>query len=151
MNSSRRVTTAIAVLVLSVPAFAHVRSTPRESALGATETYTFRVPSERGLTTTAVVVDVPEGVTIVSVSAPEGAAHAETMLNGRIVHITWTIQIAAGAVANLEVVAKNPTRGESIIWKAHQKYSDGSVSDWVGAEGTPNPAPFTTLIAPDKK
>lgn len=130
---------------------AHVRATPRESPLGGTETYTFRVPSERGLRTTSVVLDVPDGVTVLSVTAPDGATHAEATAAGRIVQVTWTIEIAPDAVAQLTLVARNPARGESIIWKVHQKYSDGSVSDWVGAEGTPNPAPFTTLVPADVK
>jgi len=153
MSSSlmTRAATAVAVLVLSAPVLAHIRATPRESSPGATETYAFRVPSERGLTTVGVVLDVPDGVTIVSVTAPDGATHAEKTEAGRIVQVTWTIRIAPGDVAQLGIVAKNPARGESIIWKVHQMYADGPVSDWVGAEGTPNPAPLTTLVKPDAK
>jgi len=35
-----------AMLLVAAPAFAHVGVAPRESKLGATETYTLRVPSE---------------------------------------------------------------------------------------------------------
>ena len=48
------------------------------------------------------------------------------------------------------IVAKNPVQGDSIAWKVHQKYSDGMISDWVGAPGTPAPAPVTKLVPADK-
>lgn len=143
----KSVVLAVAALLVAVPASAHVGVNPRESKLGATETYTLRVPSEGGKTTTQVVLDVPEGVTVVSVSAPEGARHEEKKVGDRVVQVTWTIEIKAGAVAQLSFVAKNPTQGDSIIWKVHQKYSDDTVSDWVGPAGSRAPAPVTRLVA----
>jgi len=134
------------LLVVASPAFAHVGVLPRESKTGATENYTFRVPSEGGKTTTTVVLDVPDSVSILTVSAPEGATHAETRTNGRVTGVTWTIQIAPGASAELRFVAKNPDRGDTIVWKVHQKYSDGTVSDWIGEAGSRSPAPVTKLV-----
>ena len=136
---------ALLSLVAS-PAFAHVGVSPRESKPGATETYTLRVPSEGGKTTTSVVLEVPEGVIIMSVTAPEGAKHEEKKVGDRIVQVTWTIEIKAGANAQLSFVAKNPAQGESITWKVHQKYADDTTSDWVGAAGSRNPAPVTKLV-----
>lgn len=139
-----------AMVLVSAPAFAHVGITPRESKLGATETYTLRVPSEGGMMTTSVVLEVPDGVTIVSVTAPEGAKHEEKKVGDRIVQVTWTVEIKAGASAQLSFVAKNPAQGESIAWKVHQKYSDGMSSDWVGAAGTRAPAPVTRLLPAER-
>jgi uncharacterized protein YcnI len=142
-----KTTMLVGVLLLSAtPAFAHVAVTPRESKAGATETYTLRVPSEGGKTTTSVVLDVPDGVTILSVMGPEGAKHEEKKSGDRIVQITWTIEIKAGASAQLTFVAKNPPQGDSISWKVHQHYSDSTVSDWVGAVGSRAPAPATKLL-----
>ena len=141
---------AAAMLFVSVPAFAHVGITPRESKLGATEAYTLRVPSEGGMTTTSVVLDVPDGVSVTSVTAPEGAKHEEKKVGDRIVQVIWTVEIKAGASAQLSFVAKNPAQGESISWKVHQKYSDGMTSDWVGAAGTRAPAPVTKLLPADR-
>jgi len=138
--------TAAVLMFVATPAFAHVGVTPRESKAGATETYTLRVPSEGGMTTTSVVLDVPDGVTIVSVSAPDGAKHEEKKTGDRITQVTWTIEIKAGARAELSFVAKNPAQGDAIAWKVHQKYSDGMVSDWVGAAGSRSPAPVTKLL-----
>ena len=139
-----------AILLLAVPAFAHVTVTPLESQLGATESYAFRVPSEGGMTTTSVVLDVPDGVTIVSVGAPSGVKHDETRKGDRIVSVTWTVEIKAGASAALSFVAKNPLEGSFITWNVHQKYADGMTSDWIGGAGSRTPAPITK-IAPGTK
>jgi len=141
---------AAAALLVAVPASAHVGVTPRESKVGATETYTLRVPSEGGKTTTQVVLEVPDGVTIVSVSAPDGAKHEAKKLGDRIVQVTWTIEIKAGASAQLSFVARNPAQGDSIAWKVHQKYSDDTVSDWVGPASSRAPAPVTKLLPAEK-
>lgn len=137
---------ATAILLVAAPASAHVGVTPRESKPGETQEYTFRVPSEGGMTTTSVVLDVPDGVTIVSVASAEGIKHEEKKVDDRIVQITWTVNIKPGAAAQLVFVAKNPAQAASIAWMVHQKYSDGMSSDWVGAPGTRSPAPVTTLV-----
>ncbi len=93
-----------------------------------------------------MILDVPDGVTIMSVSAPEGARHEEQKVGDRLVQVTWTIEIKAWASAQLSFVAKNPTQGESIAWKVHQKYSGGMTSDWVGPAGSRAPAPVTRLV-----
>ena len=134
-----------ATLLLAAPVFAHVTVKPGESPLGSTEKYTFRVPSEGGMTTTAVTLDVPDGVTIVSVEAPAGARHEETRQGDRVVSITWTIEIKAGAFAELSLTAMNPPAGPEISWHVHQVYSDGMKSDWTGGAGTRTPAPVTKL------
>ena len=132
------------VLLIAAPAFAHVGVTPAQSTPGATETYTLRVPSEGGRTTTGVVLTVPDGVTVVSVTAPTGAKHEEKRTGDRVVEVTWTVAIKAGARAELSFVAKNPTEGSAITWKVTQQYSDGSNSAWspetklAASTGEPN-------------
>src|SRR5262245_5864918 len=137
----------LGVLLTAAPAYAHVGVTPRESTPGATETYTFRVPSEGGRSTTGVTMEVPDGVTVVSVSAPPDATHSEKRARDRVVEVTWTVAIAAGASAQLSFVAQNPPTGDAIVWNVHQKYADGTASDWVGAAGTRAPAPVTRLTS----
>ena len=140
----------IAVVAMVVAAgtvlLAHVGVAPRESKLGDTETYTFSVPSEGGMSTNVVVLDVPDGVTVTSVSAPDGATHEETKEGDRIVQITWKVAIKSGTSAKLSLVGKNPSNGTEIVWKIHQKYTDGMSSDWVGVGGSRNPAPVTKLV-----
>src|SRR6185295_17975429 len=142
----KTVALATAILLVATPALAHVTVSPKQSKLGATETYTLTVPSE-GMITASVVLDVPDDVTIVSVNAPGNIKHEEKKVGDRIVTITWTIEIKAGASSQLSFVAKNPAKGSAITWKVHQRYSDGMLSDWTGAPGTSAPAPVTTLVA----
>ena len=61
----------VAVLAFTTTAFAHVRVTPRESKPGAKGTYTLRVPTEGKVTTRSVTLEVPEGVSVLSASAPD--------------------------------------------------------------------------------
>ena len=137
-------TTAILLAGLSVEA--HVRVTPAESKAAATETYTARVPTEGKVTTTSVELDVPEGVTIVSVSAPPGASYEVKKNGDHIVAIVWTTNIKPGDVELLSFSARNPGSGDEIVWKFHQRYEDGTSSEWTGPAGSRGPAPVTTLV-----
>ncbi len=139
----------VTTLLLGVPALAraHVTVNPRASNPGAEETYTVRVPTEKPVATTFVELEVPEGVTVSKVSAPEGATHEEKRVAGRIVTIIWTKDIKPKESAEFTFVAKNPATGAEITWKVHQRYSDGTVSDWspkttlaASAEATASPA-----------
>ena len=136
-----------ALLSISTVAEAHVRVTPRESKASATETYTARVPTEGKVTTTSVQLDVPEGVAIVSASAPGGTKYEFIRAADRIVGVTWTVEIKPGEALELGFVARNPSTGDEIVWKVHQRYADGTSSEWVGPAGTQAPAPVTKLIA----
>ena len=138
--------TVTALFVCAV-AQAHVRITPGESKVGATETYTARVPTEGKVATTSVQLDVPDGVTVVSALAPAGATYDLKRDGGRIVAITWTVDIKPGEASQLSFVARIPNAGEQIAWKAHQRYADGTSSDWIGAAGTRQPALVTKLTA----
>ena len=133
-------------LLMTGLAFGHVHITPVQSMSGATETYRLRVPSEGGRTTTSVVLAVPDGMTIASISSQTGVTHDEKRMGDRIAEITWMVEIKAGESAELSFVARNPT-DPLIIWKVTQKYSDGSSSAWVGPPRDRSPAPITKLGA----
>lgn len=134
------------LLSVCAVAEAHVRITPRESKPGATETYTARVPTEGKVTTISVQLDVPDGVTIVSASAPAGMKCELKRDGDRIVAIIWTVEIKPGEATELPFVARNPTSGDEIVWKVHQRYADGTSSEWIGPAGTRGPAPVTKLL-----
>ena len=122
----------VITLLLGVPAIAkaHVTVNPRASKPGAEEQYTVRVPTEKQVATTSVELEVPDSITVSDVSAPEGATHEEKRQTGRIVTIIWTKEIKPRERAEFTFVAKNPASGAEITWKIHQRYSDGTVSDW---------------------
>ena len=136
----------VVALFVCAAAEAHVRVTPVESSAGATETYSARVPTEGTVTTTSVQLDVPDGMTIVSASAPAGASYELKRDGARIVAIVWTTTIKPGEVAMLSFVARNPKAGDQIEWKVHQRYADGTSDDWTGPAGDRRPAPITKLL-----
>ena len=144
---TRTVTCTLAAMLLATAAQAHVSVRPRESKLGATEKYIARVPTEGKVATTSVELDIPAGVAVESVEPADGVTSAMKREGGRVVSITWTVTIEPGANRELSFTAKNPSEGTEIAWKAHQRYSDGTSSEWVGAAGTRQPAPVTKLTA----
>src|SRR5581483_5540064 len=124
-------------------AHAHVTVRPRESKAGAAETYTVRVPTEGKVATTSIEVEIPRGVIVNSVDPADGAKSEMKREGGRVVSITWTVTIEPGQNRELVFKATNPSDATEIVWKAHQRYGDGSSSEWVGAAGTRQPAPVT--------
>ena len=143
----RHLLAAFTLTLVAANAFAHVSVRPRESKPGNTEKYTVRVPTEGKVATTSVVLDVPQGVTIDSVEAVDGVTSDLKREGGRVVSITWTVTINPGDNKEFVFVAKNPSDAPEIAWKAHQRYVDGTSSEWVGAAGTRQPAPVTKLTA----
>lgn len=83
---------ALAVLVPSL-AFAHVTVRPRESAPGAEEKYTVRVPTEGAVSTVILELEIPVGVTVLDVPHPEGATHEVKKADGRITSVVWSKDI----------------------------------------------------------
>ena len=127
-------------------AFAHVTVRPRESAPGAEEKYTVRVPTEGAVATVKLELEIPDGVTVLDVPHPEGATHDVKRVNGRVTAIIWTKEIKPKEAAEFTFIARNPKSGESIAWKAHQHFSDGTTADWVGPPDK-RPASMTKLVA----
>ena len=122
-------------------AHAHVRIQPAESRPGAKQTYTVRVPTEGKVATTALVLDVPDGVSAVSA---DGQAEL-TKMGEKTLSITWKAEIPPGQSQTFTFEATNPGSGQQIVWKAHQHYADGSSRDWTDAPSSKNPAPVTRL------
>lgn len=143
-----RVVTITALLLLSVTAAqAHVTIRPREAKVGATETYTMRVPTEGKVATTSIELEVPEGVTIVTINGPSGTFEQKKS-GDRVTSITWNVDIQPAQSQEITFEAKNPASGTEIAWKVHQRYSDGTSSDWVEPAGSRRPGPVTKLTPP---
>ena len=136
----------VMALFVCVVAEAHVRITPAESRADTTETYSARVPTEGKVTTTSVQLDVPDDVSIVSASAPSGASYEFKRDGDRIVSVVWTTAIKPGDSEMLSFVARNPKSGGQIVWKVHQRYADGTSSEWTGPVGSRAPAPVTKVL-----
>jgi uncharacterized protein YcnI len=135
----------VCTLLVATAAHAHVSVRPRESKMGTTEKYTVRVPTEGKVATTSVELEIPQGVTVDSVDPIDGVKSDMKREGGRVVSITWTVTTDPGANREFTFTAKNPAEGTEIAWKAHQRYSDNTSSEWVGAAGSRQPAPVTKL------
>ena len=121
----------VGLLMGAHPAWAHVTVAPRESRPGISERYTVRVPTEGKVATVEVELEIPEGITI-SPQASTGWTHTLKRTGDRVTSIVWTTDIKPGEFAEFGFIGRNPKTGESIVWKAHQRYSDGTASHWVG-------------------
>jgi uncharacterized protein YcnI len=136
---------AIAMTLLTTHlAFAHVTVWPQQSRAGATERYTVRVPTERAVSTLSLELEVPSGVAITGILAPAGFTYDVKRDGTRIVSITWKQEIKVGEIGEFVFFAKNPAAAQ-VAWKAHQRYADGMVDDWIGPAGDRRPAPIVKL------
>jgi uncharacterized protein YcnI len=144
---TNRLLTTVGLLLLSATAAqAHITIRPRESKVGATETYTMRVPTEGTVATTSVELEVPDGVTIVTINGTAGSAEQQKS-GDRVTSVTWKVDIQPAQSQELTFVAKNPASRSEIAWKVHQRYSDGTSSDWVEPAGGRRPGPVTKLVS----
>lgn len=143
----KRATFAAVVLVVTTSVVdAHVSVLPRQSQGGAEQRYTVRVPTEGRVATTSVELEVPPDMTIIEVLPGDGYTFETRREGNRIVAITWTREIPPKQSAEFAFVARNPQSAQ-IVWKAHQRFADGTTADWVGVEGDRRPAAITKLSA----
>ena len=125
---------------------AHVVVTPRESAPGAEQVYTVRVPTEGTVPSTSLELDIPEGLHVMQVAAGDGFTFDVKKDGSRIVSITWKREIKPKEFALFTFTAHNPQTGV-LQWKAHQTFADGSMRHWIGERGSKEPASATTIVA----
>ena len=129
------------IMFIALPAIAHVRVTPGESKAGSQQIYSVRVPTEGKVATVSVDIEIPEGVAVVSTSS--GGVMAKT--GDRVTSITWKATIEPGQAREFTFEATNPSQIQRLVWKAHQHFADGSISDWVEEKGGRRPASATEL------
>ena len=142
----RRIAAGVICLVLSLAVLdAHVVVTPRESAAGAEQLYTVRVPTEGTVSSMSLELDIPEGLHVMQVTPGDGFTFDVKKDGNRIVSITWKREIKPKEFALFTFTAHNPPSG-SLQWKAHQTFADGSMIHWIGERGTKQPASVTTIV-----
>lgn len=148
------------VVLTSVMAFswftgiasAHVTVQPNETTQGKYEVFTVRVPSESEESpTTKVEVKFPEGVSV-SRFEPEPGWKYELQKDAtdKITGVIWTAEgegLSPTEFIQFNFQGKVGDQATELTWKAYQTYKDGSVVEWVGADGSEKPA-SVTLVNP---
>lgn len=132
--------TSVFALIAS-QVMAHVQVTPAESRAGVQQTYAVRIPTEGKVATVSVELEIPNGLEVLSSSSGTEVKRDA----GHIVSIIWKGEIAPGQVREFTFEAINPAQIQNLVWKAHQHFADGSVSDWIEAKGERHPASVTQL------
>ena len=134
---------AVTALVVAPAAFAHAIMSPPVAKAKVLQQFTLSVPTEKeGVTTRSVELFVPAGFHIDSFEPSPGWTRSEDA-SGYI----W----AGGRVPTDEdaVFRFNATLDSSKRYtlKVRQAYSDGSVVEWNGSEGSDTPAPVVEGVS----
>ncbi len=146
----RKLTGAALALACASLMFAHIRIAPTESAPGAREKYTMRVPNEKQVATIRVEGEFPAGLDIYDFEFKPGwKIDFKKDDNGKIVGATWIGKIVPYEFVEFGMLGINPKEGASLVWKFVQYYEDGSKEEFTGPLGSRLPSPVTTLRKPE--
>jgi uncharacterized protein YcnI len=146
--AAKLIAVAIAIAVVS-QASAHVTVAPRTSRDGAHEKYVVRVPTEGTVATASIELTIPEGVVVTSMGAAVGHTYELRKSGGRIASVVWSMKINPGEFAEFAFIARNPKDAKELVWKAVQRFADGTSTQWIGPPGDKRPAAVTTLSGGD--
>jgi uncharacterized protein YcnI len=142
---------AAGALLFAGMASAHVTVKPSISQPNAWETYTLKVPVEKNIPTTKVALKIPKEVVFKQYEpVPNWKVATEKDSSGKVTTVTWTTEkdgIQAGQYQRFSFVAQNADQNTAAAWDAFQYYSDGSIVEWTGDEGSNNPHSITEITA----
>lgn len=133
-------------------ASAHVTVLPKETTQGSYEKFAVRVPTEKDIPTVKVEVKFPlDSVSISRFEPKPGWKYELTKdANNKITGVIWTATgegLGATEFGEFYMQGKVADNATAITWKAYQTYKDGSVVEWVGADGSDKPASVTKVNA----
>jgi len=133
-------------------ASAHVSVFPKEAVQGSYEKFAVRVPTEKDIPTVKVEVKFPLDAVSVSRFEPKADWKYEITkdASGKITGVIWTATgegLSSTEFGEFYMTGKVADNASAITWKAYQTYKDGSIVEWVGAEGSDKPASVTKVTA----
>jgi uncharacterized protein YcnI len=135
-----------AALAVAAGASAHAHVSPPVALAKEGQVFTLAVPTEKeDLTTTAIELTPPAGFAIDSfVPAPGWKRAVQQTGSGEeavVQKVTWTGgSVPTGEDASFQFLASTDA-SKTYTFAVRQTYSDGSVVDWSGPEGSDTPAP----------
>jgi uncharacterized protein YcnI len=139
----------VLVLALAIPAVAsaHARVSPAVSLSNQLQLYSLAVPTEKsGLTTTKVVMTVPNGFGIDSFVPPPPGWQMQLQQTGSgdsavVTRVTWRGGHTPTGEDSLFQFLAQPASAKPYTFQVEQTYSDGSIVNWAGPESSEAPAP----------
>ena len=136
-----------ALLLVQTAVFAHVTIAPRETGINMEQRYTVRVPTERDTPTVRIEAQFPDELFVVSIDAKDGwRIETSAGADGRITSAVWSGgHIAPHESDAFTVTGRNPAREATLVWKVVQIHEDGGRAEWIGEQGSRNPAPITIV------
>jgi uncharacterized protein YcnI len=137
-------------LACATLALAHIRIAPTESAPGAREKYTMRVPNEKQVNTIRVEGEFPAGLQIYDFEFKPGwKIDFKKDDSGKIVGATWTGKVQPYEFVEFGMLGINPKEETNLVWKFVQYYEDGTKEEFTGPVGSFRPSPVTVLKKPE--
>lgn len=126
---------AVAVLVFSNSALAHVVVRPDHAGVAAFQTFTMSVPSEKEFATVNIRLALPDGLEFVTPTVKPGwqveVKKHELPGGPHPYEIVWSGgSIPAHFRDDFTFSAKVPASPTTLLWKAYQTYSNGAVVSW---------------------
>lgn len=141
----------LSIVLFAGTAGAHVTVQPRETTQGAYEVFTVRVPTEGDAPTVKIEVKIPAEVNITRFEPkPDWKYDLTKDSTGKITSVVWTATgdgLSSTEFGEFKMNGRVADDAAQISWKAYQTYQDGTVVEWVGAEGADQPASVTTVKA----
>ena len=135
-------------LLTACLALAHIRIAPTESAPGAREKYTMRVPNEKQVATVKVDGDFPPELNVYDFEFKPGwKIDFKKDDKGKIIGAVWTGKIVPYEFVEFGMLGLNPKEPATLVWKFVQYYEDGSKEEFTGPVGSRLPSPVTALKA----
>ena len=136
----------ILAIVPSALLLAHITVWPKESAPGARERYTMRVPNEKQVATVRIEGEFPPELNVYDFEFKPGwKIDFKKDDKGKITGATWTGQIVPYEFVEFGMLGLNPKEGASLTWKFVQFYEDGMKEEFTGPVGSRYPSPVVTL------
>jgi len=136
----------ILAIVPSALLFAHITIWPKESAPGARERYTMRVPNEKQVATVRIEGEFPADLNVYDFEFKPGwKIDFKKDDKGKITGATWTGKIVPYEFVEFGMLGLNPKEGASLTWKFVQFYEDGMKEEFTGPIGSRYPSPVVTL------
>jgi len=134
------------ILFAAQIALAHIRIFPTDSALGAREKYTMRVPNEKQVPSSKIEGEFPAGLQVYDFEFKPGwKIDFKKDAKGNIVGATWTGKMQPYEFVEFGMLAINPKEGTELTWKFIQYYDDGTKEEFTGPVGSRLPSPVVTL------